>query len=673
MARRPARSGWKALTALTLSIGLFLLLLVVAARAFAGGVGLAWDPQPSPPAAGYKLYYGPSAGNYPSQIDVGNIAAYTVSGLVEGSTYHFAVTVYDAANTESGYSNDVAATVPYSAPMAQFTGNPTSGNSPLTVNFSNTSTGSITGYAWDFGDGGTSTVVSPSHSYAAAGMYTVSLTVTGPAGSDTQTRSNYVTVTDPGPLANFSGTPTNAKVPLTVAFTNSSTGTITNYAWTFGDGGTSTAAAPTHAYSSSGMYTVSLTVTGPGGSNTKTQTKYIKVTPAAKFKGTPTAGPAPLAVDFADESIGTVTDYLWNFGDGTTSTASNPSKIYSTPGVYTVTLTVTGVAGSDSLTSTNYVTVSAPAPVAQFFGNPTSGVSPLTVNFSNTSAGTITGYTWTFGDGGTSTLANPSHVYAASGVYTVSLTVTGPGGSNTQTRSNYVTVAATRPDSALYRKFVFGTATPLYSFLLDFNSDQTGEARIPFGMAGDVPLVGYISPGGKSSLITYRNGMWNIDTNRSGTADAVVGFGGVPGDLPLIANFSGPGALDDIVIYRAGAWYVQRNLDGLVDLTFNFGGVPGDVPLAGDVNGDGIADLVIYRNGIWYVDTSRTGIVGITYTFGGMPQDIPVLFDWDGDGKANLCIFRDGVWYVSTKRDGIADVMFIYGAPGDLPLVGQFH
>src|SRR4029434_10574039 len=95
--------------------------------------------------------------------------------------------------------------------------------------------------------------------------------------------------------------------------------------------------------------------------------------------------------------------------------------------------------GSNTLTRTNYVTVTTAAPVAQFTGSPTSGNSPLTVNFSNTSTGSITSYAWTFGDGGTSTLAAPSHVYAAAGVYTVKLTVTGPGGSNTLTRTNYVT------------------------------------------------------------------------------------------------------------------------------------------------------------------------------------------------------------------------------------------
>src|SRR5207248_3935732 len=128
---------------------LFLLLVLLATGASAGTASLAWDPEPSP-AAGYKVYYGPAAGNYPSQIDVGNVTAYTVPGLVEGATYHFAVTVYDASNTESGYSNDVAATVPSGAPVAQFAGSPVSGTFPLAVNFTNTSAGSITSYAWDF-------------------------------------------------------------------------------------------------------------------------------------------------------------------------------------------------------------------------------------------------------------------------------------------------------------------------------------------------------------------------------------------------------------------------------------------------------------------------------------------------------------------------------------------
>ncbi len=448
MAEIAPRSGLRAVAVVARSTGLFLFLLLTAARVLAGSATLAWSPVTSPALSGYMIYYGPAAGNYPSKIDVGNTTTYTVSNLVEGATYHFAATAYDAAHTESGFSNDAVATVPYSTPVAQFTASTTSGAAPLALNFLNTSTGTITSYAWTFGDGGTSTAASPNHIYAAAGVYTVSLTVTGPGGSNTQTRSNYVTVTAPAPVAQFTGSPTSGGSPLTVAFTNSSTGSITSYAWTFGDGGTSTAASPSHIYAAAGVYTVSLTVTGPGGSNTQTRSNYVTVTtaaPVAQFTGSPTSGGSPLTVAFTNSSTGSITSYAWTFGDGGTSTAASPSHIYAAAGVYTVSLTVTGPGGSNTQTRSNYVTVTTAAPVAQFTGSPTSGGSPLTVAFTNSSTGSITSYAWTFGDGGTSTAASPSHIYAAAGVYTVSLTVTGPGGSNTQTRSNYVTVTTAAP------------------------------------------------------------------------------------------------------------------------------------------------------------------------------------------------------------------------------------
>ncbi len=148
------------------------------------------------------VYYGPSAGNYPTRIDVGNTTTYTVPNLVEGATYHFAATAYDASHTESGFSNDASATIPYSAPVAQFSASTTSGTAPLALNFTSTSTGTITTYAWNFGDAGTSSVQNPSHVYAAAGVYTVSLTVSGPGGSNTQTRTNYITVSPANGMTN---------------------------------------------------------------------------------------------------------------------------------------------------------------------------------------------------------------------------------------------------------------------------------------------------------------------------------------------------------------------------------------------------------------------------------------------------------------------------------------
>ena len=229
----------------------------------------------------------------------------------------------------------------------------------------------------------------------------------------------------------------------------------------------------------------------------------------------------------------------------------------------------------------------------------------------------------------------------------------------------------THGDPGIYRKLNASSA-PVYKFFLDYGSGPAVDAKIPFGMAGDIPLVGNFTNDGLTSIGIYRNGIWYFDTNRDGTVDKTFMLGGVPGDIPLAANFTGAGATDDLVIYRAGTWYVDQFHNGTVDKTFHLGGVAGDIPLAGDVNGDGIADLVIYRHGVWYIDTNRDGTVDTIVNFGGMPQDIPVLFDWDGDGKADLCVFRDGTWYVNTKRDGTVQMIFGFGVPGDIPLPGHF-
>ena len=161
------------------------------------------------------------------------------------------------------------------------------------------------------------------------------------------------------PSANFSATPMSGCAPLAVAFTDLSTGEITGWSWTFGDGGTSTAQNPAHTYTSVGNYTVSLTVTGPSGTDTETKANYISAlgAPTANFIGSPTSGGAPLTVYFTDQSTGTPSAWSWTFGDGGTSTAKNPSHVYNSPGLYTVTLTASNACGSDGETKANYINV----------------------------------------------------------------------------------------------------------------------------------------------------------------------------------------------------------------------------------------------------------------------------------------------------------------------------
>jgi PKD repeat protein len=166
-------------------------------------------------------------------------------------------------------------------PTANFTASPTTTTTGTNIAFTDSSTGSPTTWSWTFGDGATSTSQNPTHAYSAAGTYTVALTATNASGANTLTKTNYITISAPVPVANFTGTPTSITVGSSVSFSDTSTGGPTSWAWTFGDGGTSnTGPNVAHAYNTAGTYSVSLTVTGPGGTNSITKTNYITVSVA---------------------------------------------------------------------------------------------------------------------------------------------------------------------------------------------------------------------------------------------------------------------------------------------------------------------------------------------------------------------------------------------------------
>lgn len=168
--------------------------------------------------------------------------------------------------------------------VADFTCTPESGPEPLTVSFSDLSTapGDILTWLWDFGDGSTSSERNPVHEYVADGSYDVSLTVYAAGGEhSTMTKSDLVVVMDADPSADFWATPLSGQHPLKVSFTDLSTSYdgITSWAWTFGDGDTSTERYPEHRYVHSGSYTVTLTVTEEdAGSDTRVRTAYVVVT-----------------------------------------------------------------------------------------------------------------------------------------------------------------------------------------------------------------------------------------------------------------------------------------------------------------------------------------------------------------------------------------------------------
>ncbi len=253
---------------------------------------------------------------------------------------------------------------------AAFRANATSGEAPLAVNFLNDSTGAST-FAWNFGDGGTSTAAAPSYTFQIPGKYTVSLTARSAAGAtDTETKTDFINAA----LvlqADFTAGPTIGARPLAVQFADRSrhNAPISAYNWNFGDGSTSTQASPSHTYSQAGAFGVTLEIAGPGAATSeKTLPNYILVDDAlaADFTAAPTTGAAPLAVSFTDASTGsTIRSWNWDFGDGMTSTLQNPKHTYSAFGTYTVKLLVTGFQETAETSKTGLVKVQGTGPLFQ--------------------------------------------------------------------------------------------------------------------------------------------------------------------------------------------------------------------------------------------------------------------------------------------------------------------
>ncbi len=368
---------------------------------------------------------------------------------LRAGSYTVTLTVNNAAGSNTVRKKSYITAATLRAPVAALSANLTSGTAPFTVLFSDRSTGgSPASWAWSFGDGTSSTEQNPVHTYSKAGRYTVRLTARNAAGSNTITRSNYIVanVLRP-PVAAFSATPTSGSIPLNVTFTDRSTGSLVSWSWSFGDGTSSIEKNPVHTYSKTGRFTVRLTARNAAGSNTVTRSNYIVVNalrpPVAAFSASPTSGNSQLKVTFTDRSTGSPTSWNWVFGDGSTSTQQNPDHTYSKAGKYTISLTARNAAGSNMVTRSGYISVGAPlrTPAGAFSASPTSGKTPLRVQFTERSTGSPTSWRWSFGDGTSSTVKNPLHTYTKKGRYTVSLTVGNTQGSNTNTMSGYITVS----------------------------------------------------------------------------------------------------------------------------------------------------------------------------------------------------------------------------------------
>jgi serine protease AprX len=243
-------------------------------------------------------------------------------------------------------------------PVANFSSNVTSGYAPLSVQFRDLSK-NATGWIWNFGDGNISNIKNPIHVFFSAKNYTVNLIAINGNGTNSKLAVITVNSVSQKAIADFAASPTSGPKPLTVKFTDSSIGSPTSWSWDFGDGYTSILQNPKHTYNNAGIYTVCLTVKNNVGKSQVTKRNYITVLspPVAAFSAYPTSGKAQLSVKFTDKSSGSITSWLWNFGDKSTSKDRNPVHKYTKAGKYTVTVTVKNAAGSNIAKKTNYITV----------------------------------------------------------------------------------------------------------------------------------------------------------------------------------------------------------------------------------------------------------------------------------------------------------------------------
>ncbi len=290
---------------------------------------------------------------------------------------------------------------------------------PFTVNFKSNLPPALNQY-WDFGNGSTSTLQNPSHTYTAKGVFNVML-VSG--CNDTIIKQSYIKIESPS--IKFSGYPVEKCLPYTHRFSAAVNAgeQITAYRWDFGDGDTSAAIMPAHTYTIAGSYTIRLTVTTVSGCSITSVINngmLVGNKPAALFSATPVDNCSTVPVNFTDLSGGNANRWIWDFGDTDTSQMQHPNHTYKDTGYFNIMLIAKNYGCADTLKFSKYIYIK-PA-IANFFAVHNCSV-PRQKSFENISIGADS-CQWNFGDGSSSNEGSPVHTYAADGTYKVILTVT---------------------------------------------------------------------------------------------------------------------------------------------------------------------------------------------------------------------------------------------------------
>ncbi len=330
---------------------------------------------------------------------------YTASGTYEVKVY---VGIAGAAGCIDSASVMVEV---LPSPTANINLNNQQGCDSLDVLFADGSAGAIA-WNWDFGNGDTSILQNPPQvSYDSVANYTVSLTVENIFGcQDTDTEVINVFQT-PVPLFSPSSVCTNVLSQFTDSSTSAVGDPVVAWLWDFGDGlPNSTLQNPTHTYTASGNYNLFLRVSTATCSDSDTVVVTVEPLPAADFTRNDTAGCSPLSVDFTNASSANAVSYFWDFGDGDTSTAQNPTHVFTNNfGIdttyYVQLVAYTAFGCTDTIT---YPVDVFPNPTAAFIHDAILDCAPLIVNYTNTSVGGAVSYLWTFDNGDTTSVVSPT-------------------------------------------------------------------------------------------------------------------------------------------------------------------------------------------------------------------------------------------------------------------------
>jgi PKD repeat protein len=573
-------------------------------------------------------------------------ASNPVHTFATGGTYPVSLTVTSTSTLSGTVTHNVTVAAPHTLPTAVI-GKTVSG---LTGTFDATGSlafdgATVNSYLWTFGDGSTSTIAKPVHTYATAGTYPVTLVVTDTLGATSSTAATSVSPTHSAPVPSFSAPTTGLTVAVNASATTASDGATLTYDWNWGDGSThGSGVSATHKYAAAGNYTVTLTVTDSIGS-TATLATPIQAThaaPVAAFTGGATAFTVNVSAATSSASDGATLSYDWNWGDGSAhGTGVTASHTYAGASSNSIILTVTDSLGLTA-TVTHLISTSHAAPVAAF--TPTASGQSLAVDgsASHASDGATLTWDWNWGDGtahGTGSTA--THNYAAPGTYTVTLTVTDSLGSSASASAPVTATAVVYVANDNFARTVasgFGAA-------LTGGSWSTGAG---LSVSGG---VGRLDGSAGSTRATYLTGTNVKDTDaRIQISESVVPNVGTAhfnyvvrhtaaGDYHLKVRITAPGTVTINLAKTVGTTETllgaTKVLTGytytpgaLLDLRFNLVTSGATTTLNGKVWVDGTAEPAAWT--LTTTDTEPTlqvpGQIGVTTYVSGTATNGPVVF-----------------------------------------------